>query len=69
MQQTATGFTVAALAKIVQPDPAQDPNDYAQLQQAMTKQLQNDAGESLLNGLQMRDKVSVDQKIFAQIYQ
>ncbi len=69
MQQTGTSFTVAALTKIVQPDPAAGPNDYAQLQQAITKQLQNDAGESLLIGLQTRDKVSVDQKLLAQIYQ
>ncbi|GLR66666.1 peptidyl-prolyl cis-trans isomerase [Acidocella aquatica] len=69
MQQTDSGFSVAALVKIVQPDPAADPADYAQLQQAMTKELQNDAGESLLSGLQKRDKVTVDQKLLAQIYQ
>jgi peptidyl-prolyl cis-trans isomerase D len=69
MQQTDTGFVVAQLKKIVEPTPAQDPGDYAQLQQAMAKSLQNDVGESFLAGLQTRDKVSVDQKLFAQIYQ
>jgi peptidyl-prolyl cis-trans isomerase D len=69
MLQTANGFTVTALAKIVQPTPAQDPGDYAQLRQALEKSLQNDDGESFLAGLQARDHVTVDQKMFAQIYQ
>ena len=69
MQQTDTGFTVAVLAKIVKPTPAQDPADYAQVQQSMAKSLQNDAGESFLDGLQIRDKVTVNQKLLAQIYQ
>jgi peptidyl-prolyl cis-trans isomerase D len=69
MQQTDSGFSVAALVKSVQPDPAADPADYARLQQEMMKELQNDAGESLLAGLQKRDKVSVNQKLLAQIYQ
>jgi peptidyl-prolyl cis-trans isomerase D len=69
MLQTGNGFTVAALAKIVQPTPAQDPQDYGQVQQAMEKSLQNDDGESFLAGLQTRDHVTVDQKLFAQIYQ
>lgn len=69
MQQTATGFTVAAVARIVEPDPAQDPKTYAALQQAMLKSLQNDAGQSLLDGLQDRDHVTVDQKLLAQLYQ
>jgi len=69
MQQTATGFTVAVLAKIIDPTPAQDPAEYAQVQQAMTKALQNDLGESFLIGLQARDKVSVDQKLLTQLYQ
>ena len=69
MLQTDTGFTVAALAKIVRPAPAQAPVDYAQLQQAMAKSLQNDVGESFLAGLQTRDKVRIDQNLFAQIYQ
>ncbi|MDD2795855.1 peptidylprolyl isomerase [Acidocella sp.] len=69
MQQTDSGFSVAALIKTVQPDPAADLADYARLQQEMVKELQNDAGESLLNGLQARDKVTVNQKLLAQIYQ
>ncbi len=60
---------MAALTKVVQPTPAQDPTDYAQLRQAMTKSLQDDTGGSFLAGLQSRDKVSVNQKLFAQIYQ
>lgn len=69
MQQTDSGYSVAALVKTVQPDPAADAADFARLRQAMVKELQNDAGESLLDGLQKRDKVSVDQKLLAQIYQ
>jgi peptidyl-prolyl cis-trans isomerase D len=69
MLQTGSGFTVAVLTQIVDPNPAQDQNDVQQLQQAMTRALQNDVGESFLTGLQMRDKVSVNQKMLAQIYQ
>ena len=69
MLQTATGFTVATLAKIVQPTPAQDPSDYAEALQSMTKSLQNDVGGSFLAGLQLRDKVTINQKLFSQIYQ
>jgi peptidyl-prolyl cis-trans isomerase D len=69
MLQTDTGFTVAVLAKIVQPTPAQDQSDYGQVQQAIAKSLQNDVGESFLAGLQLRDKVSIDDKLAAQISQ
>ncbi|OYV24651.1 MAG: hypothetical protein B7W99_01240 [Rhodospirillales bacterium 20-58-10] len=69
MQQTDSGFMVAVLAKINQPTPAQDPTDAAQIQQSLTKSLQNDVAESFFGGLQARDKVSVDPKLFAQIYQ
>jgi peptidyl-prolyl cis-trans isomerase D len=69
MQQTDTGFIVAVLVKIVQPTAAQDAPDYIQVQQALEKALQNDAGQSFLAGLQTRDKVTIDQKLFAQIYQ
>ncbi|MBB5372799.1 SurA N-terminal domain-containing protein [Acidocella aromatica] len=69
MEQTATGFTVAVLSQVVDPTPEQDPADYAQLTQAMTKLLQEDIGESFLDGLQRRDKVSVNQKLLSQLYQ
>jgi peptidyl-prolyl cis-trans isomerase D len=69
MLQTGSGFTVAVLTQIVDPNPAQDQNNFLQLQQAMTRALQNDVGESFLAGLQARDKVSVNQKMLAQIYQ
>ena len=69
MLQTDTGFTVATLAKIVNPTPAQDPTDYNEALQSMTKSLQNDVGGSLLAGLQLRDKVTINQKLFSQIYQ
>lgn len=69
MLPTSTGFTVAVLANIVAPNPANDPIDVQQLQQEMTRALQNDLGESFLAGLQARDKVSVNQKMLAQIYQ
>jgi peptidyl-prolyl cis-trans isomerase D len=31
--------------------------------------LQNDVGGSFLAGLQLRDKVTINQKLFSQIYQ
>jgi peptidyl-prolyl cis-trans isomerase D len=69
MVQTDTGFTVAALSKVTEPTPAQDPANFAQVSQALAKAVQDDVGESFLAGLQARDKVTVDQKLFAQIYQ
>jgi peptidyl-prolyl cis-trans isomerase D len=69
MLQTGTGFTVATLAKIVKPTPQQDPTDYNEALQSMTKSLQNDVGGSFLAGLQLRDKVTINQKLFSQIYQ
>ncbi|MDE8345921.1 MAG: peptidylprolyl isomerase [Acidocella sp.] len=69
MFQTANGFSVATIAKVIQPDAAQDPADYKRVQQAMVKSMQDDVGQSFLAGLQARDKVSVDQKMLAQIYQ
>ncbi|HYP63262.1 MAG TPA: peptidylprolyl isomerase, partial [Acidocella sp.] len=69
MVQTSTGFTVAQLTQITAPNPAQYQNVYQQWQQQMTKDLQNDLAESFLAGLQARDKVTVNQKLLAQIYQ
>ena len=69
MLQTGTGFTIAQLTQITDPDPAQDQTDAQALQQQITQALQNDVGESFLAGLQARDKVSVNQKMLAQIYQ
>jgi peptidyl-prolyl cis-trans isomerase D len=57
------------LAKVVNPTPQQDSTDYSQVYGAMAKALQNDIAESVIAGLQGRDKVSVDQKLLAQIYQ
>jgi peptidyl-prolyl cis-trans isomerase D len=69
MQQTDTGFTVAALANIVQPTPDQDASDYAQVQAAMVKGIQTDLASSFIAAMEGRDKVSVNQKMLAQIYQ
>jgi peptidyl-prolyl cis-trans isomerase D len=69
MQQTSDGFMVAALVRVEKPTPDQDPQDYGQVQQAMTKSMQNDLAGSFIAGLQGRDHVTVDQKLFAQIYQ
>jgi peptidyl-prolyl cis-trans isomerase D len=69
MLQTPDGFEVAVLAKVVNPTPQQDSTDYSQVYGAMAKALQNDIAESVIAGLQGRDKVSVDQKLLAQIYQ
>jgi peptidyl-prolyl cis-trans isomerase D len=69
MQQTPDGFLVAVLTKIQLPDPAQLPQQYQALQDALAKSLQNDVTESFLAGLQTREHVTVDPKLFAQIYQ
>ncbi|HQT45654.1 MAG: hypothetical protein B7X08_00730 [Acidocella sp. 20-63-7] len=69
MVQTDTGFTVADINKIIEPTPTQDPANFAKVSQALAKAVQNDIGESFLAGLQARDKVTIDQKLFAQIYQ
>lgn len=69
MMQTEGGFSVAVLTQIIDTSTAQDPADAARLGEAVTKGLQNDVGESFLAGLQTRDKVSVNQKMLAQIYQ
>jgi peptidyl-prolyl cis-trans isomerase D len=69
MLQTDHGFMVADLSKIVRPSPADDAQDYQEVQAAMGKALQNDIGESFLTGLQSRYKVSVNQKLLAQVAQ
>ena len=69
MLQTPDGFTVAQLLHVVQPGPADDQSDYAQVQTAMAKAMQDDVGESFIASLRARDKITVDQKLFAQIYQ
>lgn len=69
MQQSADGFTVAALVSINRPLPADDPADMNEVVQAMTKSLQDDTVASFIAGLQARDKVSVDSKLYAQVYQ
>jgi peptidyl-prolyl cis-trans isomerase D len=69
MLQTDSGFTVAVLTNVIAPNPANDPIDVQQLQQQVTGALQNDMAESFLTGLQTRDRVSVNQKMLAQIYQ
>jgi peptidyl-prolyl cis-trans isomerase D len=69
MLQTDTGFTVAVLSKIVSPTPADDAQDYQEVQAAMGKSLQDDIGQSFLTGLQARYKVVVNQKMLAQVAQ
>lgn len=69
MLQTGTGFTVAQLTQITDPNPAQDQADAQALQQQITEALRNDVGESFLTGLQARDRVSINYKMLAQIYQ
>jgi peptidyl-prolyl cis-trans isomerase D len=69
MLQTDSGFRVAMLTKVSQPKPADDPQDEASVTQSLTKSLQDDVAESFLSGLQTRDNVRVDPKLFAQIYQ
>ena len=69
MLQTDSGFVVAVLARVATPAPPDDPADYADVRNSMAKAMQDDVGQSFILGLQGRDKVTVNQKLFAQIYQ
>ncbi len=69
MQQTDGGFTVASLIKITNPGPQDDPTDYADVQSSMAKSFQDDMAQSFVAALQARQNVTIDQKLFAQIYQ
>lgn len=69
MQSTPDGFLVAVLTKIDQPPESADPQDVAQITQALAKSMQTDVEESFLAGLQTREHVSIDQKMLAQVYQ
>ena len=69
MLQTSSGFMVAVLVRDQQPAPADDPADYASVRGAMAKAMQDDTVESFVSGLQGRAKVTINQKLFAQIYQ
>ena len=69
MLPSADGFMVMALTKIDNPTPAEAPDEVAGIQQALNKSLQTDTAESFLSGLQTREHVSIDPKLFAQIYQ
>ena len=69
MTQTADGFSVAALTAINRPTPQDDAADATQVTQAMTKSLEDDTVASFIAGLQARDNVRVDDKLFAEVYQ
>lgn len=69
MLQNKNGFTVAALTAINRPTPKEDPQDYDEVIQAMTKSLNDDTVASFIAGLQARDRVRVNDKLFAQVYQ
>jgi peptidyl-prolyl cis-trans isomerase D len=69
MTQTADGFSVAALTAINRPTPQDDAADASEVTQAMTKSLEDDTVASFIAGLQARDNVRVDDKLFAEVYQ
>lgn len=69
MTQTAAGFMVAVLSKILQPQEADQPQLMTSIDSSLSKGLQSDVLESFLNGLQTREHVTVEPKLFAQIYQ
>ncbi len=69
MLDNGGSLLVAALTNVQDPTPQSDPTTYAQLQQSLNKSLQDDLGGSFLAGLQARDKVTVNQKLLAQLYQ
>jgi peptidyl-prolyl cis-trans isomerase D len=69
MEKTATGYEVAQLMSVSTPTPDQDPQEYQALRAAMMRGLQNDVAGSFLDALQGNFKVSIDQKLLAQLYQ
>jgi peptidyl-prolyl cis-trans isomerase D len=69
MTQTADGFQVAVLTKILQPRESDQPQLLTSIDTSLTKGLQSDVLESFLNGLQTREHVTVEPKLLAQIYQ
>lgn len=69
MLSSQDGFIVADLASIQHPTPQSQPDEYAALKNSLDKGLQNDLGDDFLQGLQTLEKVQVNQKLFAQIYQ
>lgn len=69
MLSTQNGFVVAELASIQHPTPQSDPSTYAAIQQSLDKTVQDDLGDSFLQGLQIVQKVQINQKLFARIYQ
>lgn len=69
MLSSADGFLVAELAHITHPSAQDDPATYAALQQSLNKTVQDDLGDSFLQGLQKQENVKVNEKLFAQIYQ
>ncbi|MGE4482295.1 SurA N-terminal domain-containing protein [Acidocella sp.] len=69
MLNNSTSFTVAVLTQVQEPTPQSDPAGYARLRENLNKSLQDDLGGSFLAGLQARDKVTVNQKLFSQLYQ
>jgi len=69
MLPSPDGFLVMALTKIDNPAQADAPDQVAGIEQALNKSLQTDTAESFLSGLQAREHVSIDPKLFAQIYQ
>lgn len=69
MLSSPDGFMVAVLAGIRHPSAQDDPSAYATLRQSLNRTLQNDLGDSFLQGLQAQGKVRINEKLFAQIYQ
>jgi peptidyl-prolyl cis-trans isomerase D len=69
MLSNHNSFLVAVLDNIQHPTKQSDPTTYARLQHSLNKTLQDDLGGSFLTGLQARDKVTINQKLLAQIYQ
>jgi peptidyl-prolyl cis-trans isomerase D len=69
MVQNHGGVVVALLTSVAHPAPADNQPLYNEVQTDLTKAIRDDIGTELLNGLQQRLKVSINQKLFAQIYQ
>lgn len=69
MVQTQDGFVVAVLSKVVPADPKADPAGYAQLRDALTKTLGNDAQDIYATALRNRANPRINQKLLSQVAQ
>jgi peptidyl-prolyl cis-trans isomerase D len=67
MVQTPDGFVVAVLTSITPPDPTADQAVVQRIAAALSRNMKNDVVDSFANALRVRDHVTVNQKMLAQV--